>query len=228
MLSQFFSSKKLALSITATGVVVSIQAKPAQAYDFDFETFNPSNPGFQTDYIYDPSSLGQGDYAVGTNPQNFNRAFASIEDRTPTGDGNMMVVDGSTTSDRNVWQQTIPVTPNTDYEFSAFAANVVNTSPAELQFKINDNVVGSPLDLPLNNDWNELTTIWNSGSNTSVTLGIVDNNIEAIGNDFALDDISSSVIPPTPVPFEASPTSGIFILGGLVGISRLRKKLAVK
>ena len=48
--------------------------------------------------------------------------------------------------------------------------------------------------------WEGLTTVWNSGASTTVDLKLVNANTEALGNDFAVDDIYlgtvSTVNPP--------------------------------
>ena len=137
-----------------------------------------------------------------------------------------MIVNGSETSGLTVWENTVNVTPNTTYELSAFATSAFSGSPAELQFTIDGTPTGSALNLsPDTGTWQELGATWDSGANTSLNFGIVSNGTIANGNDFALDDISAA---PTAVPFDASSTSGLLILGGIVGISRLRKQLSLQ
>ena len=140
-----------------------------------------------------------------------------------TGTGKMMIVNGGTTPGADVWRNTISVIPNTTYNFSAFAASTYFANPSQLQFIIDGNAIGSVLNLPsTTGTYQELSTLWNSGSNTSVTLAIADqiDNPGGSGSDFALDDISA-----TPVPFEVSPTFGLLTLGIIVGISKLKKKI---
>ena len=93
---------------------------------------------------------------------------------------------------------------------------------------------------------------WKDGSNGSNNEGVIDfdfntsDSMLVVGRDETnisvgqtLDGRASKLegfydmersysIQATAVPFETSPTSGIFILGGIFGISRLKKNLAAK
>ncbi|MBK8564298.1 MAG: gliding motility-associated C-terminal domain-containing protein [Saprospiraceae bacterium] len=150
---------------------------------------------FVSDYI--PGTGGpwgllsnEGEYAVGPNPQAFHTAFQPCGDHT-SGGGNMMVVNGSTTPNENVWCQTVTVQPNTLYEFSTWVASVLSSNPAELQFSINGGLLGSSFNAPSTPcQWSEFFETWNSGAATSAEICIVNQNTVAGGNDFALDDIA--------------------------------------
>ena len=113
----------------------------------------------------------------------------------------MMVVNG-TGSSSAVWQQTVEVTPNTSYTVSAWVASWSNPdkSPARLDFQVNGSSVGilamPSSQAPADSLWQHFTGNWNSGSNTSVTIRIVDLNNEPDGNDFCLDNISMTTSPP--------------------------------
>ncbi|MBK9192913.1 MAG: hypothetical protein IPM77_16225 [Crocinitomicaceae bacterium] len=103
----------------------------------------------------------------------------------------MMVVNGSSVVGATVWCQTIPISANTDYLFSAWLASVFPTNPAVLQFTINGTPVGSNLNASGTTCiWNEFFTTWNSGAATSATICITNLNTNVMGNDFAIDDIS--------------------------------------
>lgn len=138
-----------------------------------------------------------------------------------------MTIDGAGYSNplKTVWQQQIlNVTPNTNYVFQAWARAIGSPYGPEitLGFYANGSEIGT---LSLTNvpEWQLFSVIWNSGSNTDITLSIIDlqtNNYTA-GNDFALDDISfnrSTV----PVP------AAIWLFGSgvaaLAGLRRLRRK----
>jgi hypothetical protein len=159
--------------------------------------FNGGNTGFTSNYTaHIPSSndMGEGRYWVGPNPRNIHSGFAVMTDHT-TGNGNFMVVNGSSTPNLNVWCQSISVEPNTDYNFSAWVSSVAAGSPAILQFSIN----GLPLALPFSAPaatgiWEQFFATWNSGANTSAQICIVNQNTTLGGNDFGVDDISFSQI----------------------------------
>lgn len=156
--------------------------------------FSSGNTGFTSGYTLGTGGAwgqlsDEGTFAVTTNPSLVHINFASFGDHT-TGTGQMMVINGSATAGVNVWCQTIPVTPNTDYDFSAWSASCVVSNPAILQFAINGVLLGAPHNLPATTGtWTQFHAVWNSGTNTTATICITNQNIMPSGNDFALDDI---------------------------------------
>lgn len=152
--------------------------------------FEGGNFGFTSDYIYNPGDLvPEGYYDVIPNPQSDHPGFAPCTDHT-SGGGNMMVVNGAGTPGLNVWCQTVNVTPNTQYAFSAWVTTVVAASPARLQFSINGATIGPIFTAPGSTCvWINFYTLWNSGPNSTATICIVNQNTVLGGNDFALDDI---------------------------------------
>lgn len=157
--------------------------------------FSMGTTGFTSDYV--PGFGGTygllsaaGTYAVSTNPQLTHVNFQSFGDHT-TGSGSMLVVNGAQILDQSVWCETVNVTPNTDYAFSAWIASAVASNPAELIFAINGVTIGDPLLAPFaTGQWVNFYSVWNSGSNTTATICITNQNALDSGNDFALDDIS--------------------------------------
>ncbi len=152
--------------------------------------FESGNTGFSSDYGYSPGNLvPEGLYDVLDNPQDDHANFAPCDDHT-TGAGNMMVVNGAGTPNINVWCQTVPVTPNSQYVLSAWVTSVVASSPALLQFSINGSTVGPIFSAPGTVcNWINYFQTWNSGASSSATICIVNQNTLLSGNDFALDDI---------------------------------------
>ncbi len=164
-----------------------------------------SDPGFEssnaitTDYV--PGSGGTwgqlsnpGTYAITTSPSLVHNNFSSFPDHGTTGPGNMLVVNGSSIPNTSVWCQTVSVTPNADYTFSAWVASAVNgTNVGILQFFVNGVAIGSVFSPPtVAGLWAQYQDTWNSGANTSITICIVNQNISGGGNDFCLDDLSFS------------------------------------
>lgn len=189
--------------------------------------FSDGNTGFTTSYRYsDPMFFQPEHYTVGT--------IESFGDHT-TGSGKMMIVDGaySATPLWTVWQEVFTVTTNTDYELEAWARAITYYSSAApiitLSFLVNGTEVGTlSLANPYEDYWQSFSFDWNSGSETSVTLSIVNlqTNNSVPGNDFALDDISFATSTPiTPVPEPA--TFVLFGLGlvSLAGRSIRKRKL---
>jgi gliding motility-associated-like protein len=157
--------------------------------------FSGGNSGFNSSYTFtNPTNTAEGQYNIIPNPQTYNGAFSACGDHT-TGAGNMMVVNGSGTVGATVWCQTLPVTANTDYLFSAWLASVFPTNPAELQFTINGITIGGNLNASGTTcQWDEFFATWNSGAATSANICITNVNTSIAGNDFALDDISFSPV----------------------------------
>lgn len=156
--------------------------------------FTNGNNDFNSGYTYTPTNVIEGEYFVGNDPKTWNISLDYCSDHT-NGNGQMLIVNGSTAAGVQVWSQTVSIKPNTDYAFSAWLQALWSSSPANLQFFIN----GTPLagtftaTVPPCN-WAQVYSIWNSGVNTSVTLSIVDLNTNIAGNDFALDDIFFSEV----------------------------------
>ncbi|MEL6392984.1 MAG: hypothetical protein AAFR97_09540 [Bacteroidota bacterium] len=89
--------------------------------------FESGLTGFTSDYI--PGTGGvfgllsnEGEFAVASNSNLTHNNFANC----PAYSGNqMLVVNGATNPGENVWCQTVPVDPNTEYQMSAWLASVV-------------------------------------------------------------------------------------------------------
>ncbi|NTW32500.1 MAG: PKD domain-containing protein, partial [Bacteroidetes bacterium] len=161
---------------------------------FNNGNFELGNTGFSSSYTYQTNLSPEGTYYIGSNPNNYHPAFSPCPDHT-SGSGNMMIVNGSGTPNTNVWCQSVQVAPNIDYNFSTYATSVNPGSPAILQFSVNSQLLGAPF--TLSNTpcaWNQFFALWNSGSNNTANICIVNQNTTLGGNDFALDDISFSPI----------------------------------
>lgn len=171
--------------------------------------FEAGNEGFVSDYTYNPGNLvPEATYDVLTNPNDDHNAFANCGDYT-TGDGKMLVVNGSPQKNDRIWCQTVLVDQATDYNFSTFVTSVHPASAAKLQFSINGDSIGDTFEAPIAIcSWNQFCVTWNSAMNTSAEICIINKNTAAQGNDFALDNIemgaSIGVLPVTLGRFEAS------------------------
>jgi gliding motility-associated-like protein len=152
--------------------------------------FSLGNTGFSSSYSYfTGGTLNEGQYAVNTNAHNVHSNFTG-HDHT-TGSGNFMIINGAPVANIPVWCQTVSVQPNTVYLFSAWVSSMVPVNPATLQFSINGINLGTTFNAPpAINTWSQFFISWNSGSDTSASICVVNQNNVALGNDFALDDIS--------------------------------------
>jgi hypothetical protein len=97
----------------------------------------------------------------------------------------------------------------TKYYFEAWVMNaccpppygngITPVGPSELSFYANGQLLGTRTSSLLG-VWEGLSTTWDSGGTTSVTLELVNANTEPSGNDFGVDDvflgIESSIPPP--------------------------------
>lgn len=159
---------------------------------FPNSNFDAGNTGFSSGYGYvtivnQTSLYPEGIYAITPNANSGHNSFANC-----TGHGNMMVVNGSPNPNLIVWSSgTIAVTPNTDYTLSINLTSVNPANPAQLIFNVNGENIGLQFNATTTNcQWVPGVAIWNSGSNTSATFDIMNLNLIAGGNDFAIDDVS--------------------------------------
>ena len=131
----------------------------------------------------------EGVYDVVADPHSRHPNYIACGDHT-TGTGLQLVVNGSIVAGESVWTQTVNVVAGTDYQFEYWQQSVVGSNPSQLQLYAN----GSPVGIiytasPTTCEWIKFIYNWNSGSNTTVTLSLANQNTISSGNDFALDDI---------------------------------------
>jgi gliding motility-associated-like protein len=163
--------------------------------------FNSGNTGFTSSYTvgtggpWGPVSNGN-TYAIVTNPN-----AAHIHNANCPYQGNMLVANGGNAGNNaNVWCQTIAIQPNTNYIFSVDAINPHNNAgwgvlPLTLNLVINGTNVGSltPPMSPNNCNWQTYSSsIWNSGSLTSVTICV--QNATPVASLLAIDNLSFSPV----------------------------------
>lgn len=155
--------------------------------------FSQGNAGFTT--AYTPGTTGQ--YGPVTNPGTFgistaaNLVHSQFAPCTDHSGGNRMMIVNGATSVSNIWCQTISVSPQTEYAFSAWFAVVATQNPSVLRFSFNGQPVGSNFVLPnATCNWTRFFRVWDSGNASSVQICIQNMSTSAAGNDFCLDDIS--------------------------------------
>lgn len=196
--------------------------------------FNDGYAFFGSDYFFvgqdeDPVSgsggsfdlTNSGTFVVTANANTWHPNFDSLGDHT-TGDGRMLVANGSEDSNAAVWRQFISVDADARggelfYSFSFWARTVFAASPPTLQVQIDGENVGSVLVPESNLAWTRFTFDFNwvppAGSRgTGFMLSIVNLNTAGFGNDFAIDDLS--LIP--------APGAGAAML--LAGAAALRRR----
>lgn len=146
---------------------------------------------FSSDYT--PScvqgTMPQGSYCITENSGWFHPGWSNCTDKKNS--GKMMVSDGAVKPNDNIWCQKVNVEQNKDYAFSAWITSLIALAPPVMQFYINNEALGPPfqtLNTPC--EWQEFFQPWNSGTNTSAEICIVNQSTEGLGNDFAIDEIS--------------------------------------
>ena len=153
--------------------------------------FNQGREEFTSEYIYVERINTQGVYSVNESAYNLNPVyFSDCPDHT-TGEGQMLVVDGSPEANRKVWCQSIQIKSNTDYAFSTWLTSVGRVNPPILQFFINNELLG-PFFRASDRicEWRQFFETWNSGQATEAEICIINQNTNPQGNDFAMDDFS--------------------------------------
>ena len=100
--------------------------------------FEAGNTSFTSNYTYalPDGSLDEEEYTLVTVGSQARPEWGNCGDHT-SGSGNMMAVNAATLGGVNVWCQTVPVAPNTNYIFSTWLVTLFPVSPAQLQFWIN-------------------------------------------------------------------------------------------
>lgn len=106
---------------------------------------------------------------------------------------------GNINQTKAAWRQTVSVTTNTTYTFSAQVRNLsqphylLGHLPAQMRLKINNEWADNePNQLPQDYEWHEWTVTWPSGSSTQAVIEIIDvcNGNSGFGDDFGIDHIS--------------------------------------
>ncbi len=153
--------------------------------------FSAGNTGFSSEYNYTTTNTIEGQYFVGPNPQAWNGQMQPCVDHT-NGTGNMLLVNGSPALNKKIWCETINgLKPNTNYSFAAWVQSLSLENFAQLQFYINGNIIGTTFTASSTAClWKQFFAEWNSGTNTTANICIVNKNTLTAGNDFGLDDIS--------------------------------------
>ncbi len=192
--------------------------------------FESGNTGFTSTYTNVvngwPPDLSEGKYAIGSDPNYYHELWASFG---PYEGSKMMIVNGATISGVNVWSQSVTAAPNTTYYFSAEIASQYATSPAVLDFSINNGSIGTLNASSTVGLWQNFYATWNSGAGGPVILGLVNQNTVAGGNDFCLDNIQMDTVNPGGHNVTPAPSTVLLLGSGMLGLALLgRRKFGKK
>jgi hypothetical protein len=152
--------------------------------------------GFLSAYSYATLIDSEAQYTIGPNPSAASvYSWPSFGDPS-TGTGAMLIANGATAPDTYVWSETVNALANKTYVFSAWAANVDPTADSVSSELASLTAIVAGKTLPpsivplIPGQWVELTGSWTAPASGPITLEIVDTNLAAHNNDFALADVS--------------------------------------
>lgn len=196
---QTFASKLMrtihAVKVATILPILFASANPIVNGDFQTGALVPSTSA----YTQSADMLPAQTWAI-TSFDTLNPSWTDFRDHT-TGDasGYFMVVNGSATGGGPSWSQEIVVLPNTHYSLSGWFASVNAAAPAALEFRVRDapGVIATyAFQLPNTAAvWTNMTCQFNSGSASVLTVEVWDTTALAYGNDYAIDDLSVTVLP---------------------------------
>jgi len=153
--------------------------------------FESGDGGFSTEYFYTSDLTSAGTVVVGFDPCDHHPLAASYGDHT-SGSGRMLIANGSTSGSAAVWEQTVSISPNTEYAFYYWLSTWTPCVTQQTQIRcLFDGVRTGPAGFtsPDAGDWTVVLFRWKSGSASQVNIRLVDRTGTVENNDFALDDI---------------------------------------
>ena len=172
--------------VTTTYTCSGYGPGPESVFNGDFEQ---GNTGFTSAYTYSTNLYPESTYSVGSYAGDFHPDFVGTGHG---GTGNFMIINGATSPNTNIWTEQITVSPDTYYAFSTWVCTVSPAGDvARLQFSINGVQLGEVFSAPpYTGEWLQFYELWYSGTSTTATITILNQNTVGSGNDFGLDDIS--------------------------------------
>lgn len=214
---------KLRLMLATAAAVLAMAPAAGASELLSNGSFENGNAGFHSDYTYMVGNFwGEGTYGVDNNPQDGHALFSPFGDHT-TGEGLMMVVNGSGAENAVVWGEAdLSVLQNQDYTFSFWLASVHPDAPALLAARVNGMWLSPEAQATsTTGQWTQYSYTWNSGSAIDADVELINRNLAYHGNDFALDEMSfNGAAVPEPT------TWALMIMGfGAAGAMLRRRKL---
>ena len=161
--------------------------------------FEQGNTGFKSNYTYQATGPGGGEYGIVDNPNDWFSAMSAFGDHT-TGSGLMLVADGGAVTDNMVLEWTVPVVAGLPYNFVGYFAEAgggTSTSQQLLEVRL-DGVPLTSLDLigQTPGNWIQVAHQFIApNTNPLAKLTIHALRTGGGGNNFAIDDVSFVLVP---------------------------------
>jgi gliding motility-associated-like protein len=165
------------------------------------------NADFKTTYNYYPGTPYDGSYTIANSTQGmYTGAWLVTGDHTGNPGGYMMVVGASDIPDEFFNQRIRGLCPNTQYQFSAYLLNLMQTDgiKPDITFSVttSEGIATNPTG-PIDNGlgWRQYSiTFTTPATGGDIILKMTNNAGGGYGNDIALDDITFSPYGPTLTP----------------------------
>ncbi len=144
---------------------------------------------------------GASNFIIAPNASRFNPEWFGT-DATPGGGTNILIVDGPDTN-QNVWSQNVQVNANTAYNFSALILDLtrgVYTTPRVSLTAIQNGVTTTIVDFTAATaNWQTINGLFTPTTTGTLTLNVVIQGGDLLGNDLGVDDIAFTFTPPNNV-----------------------------
>jgi PEP-CTERM motif len=215
---------KKTLSLLFAVAILSASAFAATITNGDFEA---GNTGFSTDYGFigapGPTALfGEGTYTVTSSGETSNTYHQFWTPGVTPQAGVSMALFNGLTSAGDPWRgmATGLIVGNT-YSVSGYGTSAFPVAAANLQWYIGGTSLGASVDLGTNiGQWSEFTGTFVATATTQELI-IRSTQVQAQGNDFALDSLTIADLGGNDVP---EPSTYAMFAAGLAGLAALRRR----
>ncbi len=174
-----------------------------------------TGPWPASDDLYDSNGSEENAYAISHNTNSSVWNVGWLEQNSPCGENYMII--NSPDVPKYIWKESVNVTQNTKYFFSAWFINLVNANnhnclnsnatpyyePPVIELDINGNPLALPVTIPCNTNgtWVQVCFDWNSSNTCTAILQIKMLSTALMGDDLGLTGIEFHQKDVTPITF---------------------------
>ena len=196
------------LSVMGFAIQAQTSCNPSCSYGEDLVingNFSSGTSGFNSDLtLY--GSCNNNRYGVFPNANTPCPTFANIT--AHGGSGNFLVIDGSTTANRDVWYETVSVTAGKTYEFAYWLYPSISKPPydairSQLDLRANGTVIRSIDGDDYSLQWNRICGTYTATTSGNIVIEIRQTNSGSIGWDYGIDDVSFTEVETCPCDIAA-------------------------